>query len=141
MASYRRAVPVLQAADVARSVRWYRDVLGFEADPFPKDHPHSFAILRREGAEIMLQCSDRGAGAHSAASPVDREFLWSVYLRISGTTVLDLAAAVKKKTEILRGPERMFSGLVELEIGDPDGHRVCLGGEAPAGAGVPVRKD
>ena len=58
------------------------------------------------------------------------------YLRIAGTAVLDVAAAVESKTTVLRGPERMFYGLVEFEVCDPDGYRVCVSGDAPAGANV-----
>jgi hypothetical protein len=64
------------------------------------------------------------------------EFVWSVYLRVAGTAVLDVAAEVESKTIILRGPERMFYGLVEFEVCDPDGYRVCVSGDAPAGANV-----
>lgn len=134
MATFQRAVPVLQVADVARSVRWYGDVLGFAAETFPPAPPYSFAILTRDGAEIMLQCGD--PPRPGAADP---EFLWSAYLRTLGTAILDLAAAVGAKTPILRGPERMFYGLVEFEVCDPDGYRVCVSGDAPAGSSVKVR--
>jgi catechol 2,3-dioxygenase-like lactoylglutathione lyase family enzyme len=134
MSSYQRAVPVLQVANVETSLRWYVDVLGFTANTFPKDPPYSFAILRRDGAEIMLQCSDEGLAESSRKS--DPEFLWSVYLRVAGTAVLEVAAAVEKKAQVLRGPERMFYGLVEFEICDPDGYRICVGGETPPGANV-----
>ena len=49
------AVPVLRVASVARSMAWYVDVLGFSPDPVgPPDNPF-FAILRRDGVEIMYQ--------------------------------------------------------------------------------------
>jgi hypothetical protein len=35
----------------------------------------------------------------------------------------------------------MFYGLVEIELLDPDGHRVCVGGVAPAGASVEPRRE
>jgi len=50
-----QAVPVLQVADVAASARWYRNVLGFDADPFPAKPPYQFAILRHGDTELMLQ--------------------------------------------------------------------------------------
>ena len=53
-----RAVPVLQVADLGRSIDWYAVAFGFEPDPFPKDPPHGFAILRRDGAEMMLQVGE-----------------------------------------------------------------------------------
>jgi hypothetical protein len=141
MSSYHRAVPVLQVANVENSLRWYVDVLGFTPDTFPKSPPYSFAILRRDEAEIMLQCAGEPEKARSSERSPDPEFLWSVYLRILGTAILDVAAALEKKTQLLRGPERMFYGLVEFELCDPDGHRVCVGGEAPPSAKVKVREE
>jgi len=135
MAPYQRAVPVLQVADVEKSLHWYFDVLGFTPDPFPEKPPYSFAMLRRDEAEIMLQGADRPRSAHSPRSP-DPVFVWTVYLRVNGTKILDIAAAVEKTTQLLRGPERMFYGLVEFEIRDPDGYRVCVSGEAPPGTNV-----
>jgi catechol 2,3-dioxygenase-like lactoylglutathione lyase family enzyme len=141
MAAYQRAVPVLQVASVETSLRWYVDVLGFTPDAFPKTPPYSFAILRRDGAEIMLQCADEPRVASSSERKADPEFLWSVYLRVAGVEVLEVAAAVEKKAQLLRGPERMFYGLVEFELCDPDGYRVCVGGEAPQGANVKVHEE
>jgi catechol 2,3-dioxygenase-like lactoylglutathione lyase family enzyme len=141
MSEYQRAVPVLQVANVETSLRWYVDVLGFKPDTFPSSPPYSFAILRRDGAEIMLQCADEARVASSSERKSDPEFLWSVYLRVAGTAVLDVAAAVEKKAQLLRGPERMSYGLVEFEVCDPDGFRVCVGGEASPGANVKVHEE
>ena len=141
MSSYQRAVPVLQAANVETSLRWYVDVLGFTANTFPQSPPYSFAILRRDDAEIMLQAAHEPSIASSSKRVADPEFRWSVYLRISGTSVLDVAAAVEKKAQLLRGPEKMFYGLVEFEVCDPDGYRICVGGEAPPGANVKSHKE
>jgi catechol 2,3-dioxygenase-like lactoylglutathione lyase family enzyme len=141
MASYQRAVPVLQVADVEKSLRWYVDVLGFTPDPFPKSPPYSFAILRRDGAEIMLQCADETGTVGLPKRPVDPAFRWSIYLRIAGTAILDVAAAAGKSVQLLRGPERMVYGLVEFELCDPDGYRICVSGEAPAGSTVKAREE
>jgi catechol 2,3-dioxygenase-like lactoylglutathione lyase family enzyme len=141
MASYQRAVPVLQVASVEKSVRWYVDVLGFAANPFPKSPPYSFAILRRDGAEIMLQCTDETGTGSSATRPADPTFRWSIYLRIAGAAILDVAAEAGKRAPLRRGPERMVYGLVEFELCDPDGYRVCVSGEAPADATVKAREE
>ena len=141
MAEYQRAVPVLQVVDVARSMRWYREVLGFAGGGFPEDPPHTFAILTRDGAEIMLQCASAPRGPRPAGATSDPEFLWSVYLRVGGAAILEIAAEAGKKAPILRGPERMFYGMVEAELCDPDGYRICLGGEAPAGADIPMHRE
>jgi len=140
-ASYQRAVPVLQVANVEKSLRWYVDALGFTPHPFPKSPPYSFAILRRDGAEIMLQCADETGSAGAPKHLADPEFRWSIYLRIAGTAILDVAAAAGPRAQLLRGPERMVYGLVEFELGDPDGYRVCVSGEAPAGITVQAREE
>jgi hypothetical protein len=43
-------------------------------------------------------------------------------------------------TPLVRGPERMFYGLVEFEVIDPDGYRICVSGSVPA-AGVPDARE
>ena len=88
MPEYQRAVPVLQVTNVESSVRWYADVLGFVPNTFPANPPYSFAILRRDGAEIMLQCPEELASSTRKPAPA---FVWSVYLRVAGTMVLDVA--------------------------------------------------
>ena len=135
MVRLERAVPVLQVADVGRSMAWYATVFGFEPDPFPKDPPHGFAILRRDGAEMMLQAGE-------TARPHDpKEEGWTVYLRVAGDGLLDLAESTRRVTTLVRGPERMFYGLVEFEILDPDGYRICVSGAVPASANVPPARE
>lgn len=130
-----RAVPVLQVADVGRSIDWYVAAFGFDPDPFPPNPPHGFAILRRDGAEMMLQ-------AGTSSRPIDaKEEGWTVYLRIEGERLLELADSVRQVTPLVRGPERMFYGLVEFEVLDPDGYRICVGGSVPAGANVPAARE
>jgi len=89
----------------------------------------------------MLQCASELREEHSRERARDPEFLWTVYLRITGTAILDVAAAVEPKAQLLRGPERMSYGLVEFELCDRDGYRVCVGGEAPLGADVKVHEE
>jgi catechol 2,3-dioxygenase-like lactoylglutathione lyase family enzyme len=138
MPRLQRAVPVLQVKDVARSIDWYVKLFGFEADPFPATPPFGFAMLRRDDAEIMLQCSD-APPALKSTTPADAG--WAVYLRTSGDDLLELAAAVRRVTPVRRGPERMFYGLVEFEVEDPDGYRVCVSGSLPASANVPLARE
>ena len=51
----RSTTPVFLVGDIASTMLWYRENLGFEADAFPKSPPHAFAILSRDGVQIMLQ--------------------------------------------------------------------------------------
>ena len=130
-----RAVPVIQVGDVGRSIDWYVARFGFDADPFPKNPPYGFAMLRRDGAELMLQ-----AGTSSRAAQAKEEG-WTVYLRIAGDGLLELAESVRRTTPLVRGPERMSYGLVEFEVIDLDGYRICVSGSVPAGADVPAARE
>jgi catechol 2,3-dioxygenase-like lactoylglutathione lyase family enzyme len=141
MASYQRAVPVLQVASVEKSVRWYADVLGFAANPFPKSPPYSFAILRRDGAEIMAPVRRRDGHRGLGDAPGR-----------SGVSLVDLPSdrgsrdprrrrRGREEGAAAAGPERMVYGLAEFELCDPDGYRVCVSGEAPAGTTVKAREE
>ena len=132
---FDRAVPVLQVADVGRSIDWYVATFGVEADPFPPKPPYGFAILRRDSIEMMLQHDDQPLSAGASDEG------WAVYLRIAGDGLLDLARSVRRSTPLVRGPERMFYGLVEFEVIDPDGHRICVSGAVPGDADVPVARE
>lgn len=131
MSTFTRAVPVLQVRDVERSIEWYEDVFHFVADPFPDKPPFGFAMLTRDDAEVMLQCAEAGAAPPASEG-------WTVYLRTSGEDFLQMAKSVARAAPLLRGPERMFYGLVEFEVADPDGYRVCVSGEVPLAVAVPA---
>jgi hypothetical protein len=89
----------------------------------------------------MLQCADETGTVGSPKRPVDPAFRWSNYLRIAGAAILDFAAAAGQRALLLRGPERMVYGLVEFELCDPDGYRICISGEVPAGITVKAREE
>jgi len=116
-----QAVPVLRVTDVARSIEWYRNNLGFTGDPFPAIPPYQFAILRHGTVELMLRHDtppDR---------PKPRQYDWDVYLRREGSQFREVFAAFSARGIVTRRLERMFYGLAEFEITDPDGYLLCLG--------------
>lgn len=111
---------MLRVADVARSIEWYRGTLGFVGDPFPARPPHEFAILRDGQVELMLR---RGS---PPVRPQPRPYDWDVYLRREGAGFREVFAAFKARGIVTRRLERMFYGLAEFEITDPDGYVICL---------------
>ena len=114
------AVPLLRVANVARSIEWYHLTLGYVGDPFPAKPPHAFALLRHGQTELMLR---------RATSPVrspPRPYDWDVYLRLEGSRFRELFAQFNARGIVTRRLERMFYGLAEFEITDPDGYVICL---------------
>ena len=130
--TFAATVPVLQVSNVAASMRWYRDVLGFDGSAFPKEEPYAFALLCRDGSEIMLQSSRDAPVSHG----------WAVYIRVTSNELLELAAHVRARAPLSREPERMPYRDVEFSVADPDGHEIVLGEQLPDDAEVrSVRAD
>lgn len=128
--NFATAVPVLQVSDVARSVHWYREVLGFDAWTFPESEPYSFALLTRDTCELMLQVCHE--------TPVSRG--WAVYIRLKGSELLDLAEHVRARVPLSREPERMPHCDVEFSVADPDGHEIVLSERLDDEISVPSAK-
>jgi catechol 2,3-dioxygenase-like lactoylglutathione lyase family enzyme len=59
----RSVAPTLPVQEVERAARWYSEVLGFRAHLFPGTPPYVFAVLERDGVEIMLQATPAEAAA------------------------------------------------------------------------------
>jgi len=116
----QQVVPVLRVRDVARSMEWYRGILGFVGDPFPATPPHGFAILRQGQVELMLR---RGSPPERSAP---RPYDWDVYLRREGDRFREVFAAFAARGIVTRRLERMPYGQAEFEITDPDGYVLCL---------------
>jgi uncharacterized glyoxalase superfamily protein PhnB len=127
-----KAIPVLEVADVAASMSWYREMLGFSADSFPVTPPHQFAILRHGQTELMLRSGT------SKALPGQRQYKWDVYLRLGGGQVRQLFAELTSRGVVSRRLERMFYGLAEFEIKDPDGYVLCLAEELADSQDLPT---
>lgn len=117
------AVPVFRVASVARSMAWYGAVLGFEADAVGPPHDPVFAILRRDGVELMLQ-KVRSAVAAPRASG-DPEGGWDVYLRIDDVDAI--RERLRTKVPNLGAIIDREYGCRELMLADPDGHVIVLG--------------
>lgn len=120
MSQFVAIVPVLRVTDVERSIVWYREILGFEADPFPDVPPYEFCILRRDATELMLRRSP------DPVVRARRSYDWDVYIRLAGEELVPLLDRARKRTPLVRGPELMPYGQVEFELEDPDGYRVCV---------------
>jgi uncharacterized glyoxalase superfamily protein PhnB len=123
----KAAVPTFWVPDVAATLRWYSENLGFQiAGTFPKEAPYAYASMNRDGAEIMLlsfpgyQKPDL-----SARRP---QGLWDAYLRVSGVQALYDTVLGK---EFVRMPlKQQRYGDREFEVRDLNGYVLVFGGGA-----------
>jgi catechol 2,3-dioxygenase-like lactoylglutathione lyase family enzyme len=130
-AVFRFSVPVLRVRDVGATVAWYRRHLGFAAEPFPDRAPHEFAIIERDGVQLLVR-----RATSSGRSATDGHTGWDLYLWADGVDFTRLAASLSA-AEIVRPLTPMGTSLVELEIRDPDGYVLCIGGPASAASPPP----
>jgi predicted enzyme related to lactoylglutathione lyase len=106
------ANPILSVADMARSLRYYVEVLGFENADWGGD---DFTCVTRDGAGIYLCEGDQGqSGTWVWIGVGDVESLHEEY-KARGAT-------------ILHSPEN-FPWACEMKIGDPDGHVLRFGSD------------
>lgn len=125
-AVFRFSVPVLRVRDVAATVAWYRRHLGFTAEAFPDHGPREFAIIERDGVQLLVRRALDGRGGADGHSG------WDLYIWVDGVDFDRLEAAMVLSGELVRPVTPMGSSMAELEIRDPDGYVLCIGGTARA---------
>jgi uncharacterized glyoxalase superfamily protein PhnB len=112
------AAPTFIVDDVGATIRWYQAELSFAAHPFPENEPWVFAILARDGIEIMLQ---RIAGYQKPdLSPLRPAGVWDAYIRMRG--VKELYESLRGKTFIRMPLRKQPYGDWEFEVRDPNGY-------------------
>lgn len=126
-AVFRFSVPVLRVKDVATTVAWYQRHLGFVADAFPDRGAREFAILERDGVQLLVRRT-----AEAERNP-DGHAGWDLYLWVDGLDFNRVQASLTLAGDIVRPISPMGASMAELEARDPDGYVLCIGG--------PVRSD
>lgn len=123
------AVPTFWVPDVAATLRWYSENLGFRiAGTFPKQAPYAYASLQRDAAEIMLlSLPGYQKPDLSAQRP---QGLWDAYLRVSG--VRTLYEEVRGREFVQMPLKLQRYGDWEFEVRDLNGYVLVFGGGADA---------
>jgi catechol 2,3-dioxygenase-like lactoylglutathione lyase family enzyme len=121
------AVPTFLASDVAATVSWYADNLGFVlAGHFPDTQPYAYASLQRDGAEIML------LSLEGYSKPDIRHLrpvgFWDAYIRTDG--VAALYETVRGQPFVVMELTKQNYGDTEFEVLDPNGYTIVFGGAA-----------
>ena len=118
MAELRSVAVCFPVADIAATIRWYEEQLGFIGYPFPPAEPHVFAILRRDDIEIMLQ---RITGYEKPDIYRSRNGgVWDAYIRVEG--VKDLYESVREEATIVQPLRHQPYGNWEFEVKDLNGY-------------------
>jgi len=111
--------PVFVVSNLLRSVDFY-ERLGF-TDKSLFGNPPTFAMVTRNGFDVMLSL----AATPDEVRPNGKA--WDLHLRIADASA-EQAALEAAGIRIDRGPKlKEDYGMIELEVLDPDGYRICLG--------------
>ena len=135
----RSAMPCFLVPDVAKSVAWYRDVLGFRNGGVWGEGDEVFGIADM-GDGLGFHFKSAGAFMPELdAAPTPKTARLDAYIRMHGDTIRPLDAALRKAgVRVLGEPRDQPWQQRELLVQDPDGHVLCFGGdltgEWPAGA-------
>jgi catechol 2,3-dioxygenase-like lactoylglutathione lyase family enzyme len=119
--SFKKIMPVLRVAEMAKSVDWYTQRLGFElAWRSANDGDGENAMLQAGETSLMLS-----TGSHLGAKPA---FSGTLYFETEG--VRELFARLKNQVEIVWPLETMEYGTIEFGIHDFDGYTLAFSEEA-----------
>ena len=114
--------PVLLVADLERSLTFWRDQLGFEAEVY--GDPPDFAAVRRDDAAILLALTDQPDGI--VPNWKIQQNIWNVYIRVDDADAIYaevLEGGAKIDYTIYDAPH----GFREFGVQDPDGHDIAFG--------------
>ena len=110
--TFECANPILSVADLARSLKYYVEVLGFSNADWGGD---DFTCVTRGNAAIYLSEGDQGhPGTWVWIGVGDVSLLYEEY-KARGVTILQ--------------PPESFPWALEMKVGDPDGHVLRFGSD------------
>ena len=137
----RGLTPLLQVYDMPTSVRFYRDVLGFEVvttSPLLGEDRFHWALLRLGNAELMLNTAyefdtDRPAEPDRARKAAHGD----TGLFFGCPDVDAVYEELRRKAVTLKKPVITGYGMKQLYLRDPDGFGLCFQWPAEP-SGVPA---
>lgn len=120
-----KLTPNLIVADVARSIAFYRDVLGFNVETtVPDEAPYVFAIVRSGGVEIFLNAPGPAIEEYPAFR--DRPIGGTLTLFIEVKNIEAVHTALEVRVPVVSPLEKKWYGVTEFAFTDPDGYVITL---------------
>jgi predicted enzyme related to lactoylglutathione lyase len=117
--------PQFLVLDVESSLRYYRDVYGFQITNSTHEPP-VFGIVRRDGVGLHLK---RGIPQPRRTG----EEGWNAYFQVRGVDQL-CVDLLSNGAQVSRHPETKPYGMREFDTVDPDGYVLCFGEDVGASA-------
>jgi len=122
--------PNLIVSNVARSLAFYRDVLGFTVQTtVPDVDPFVFAIVQRGSVEVFLNAPEPAIAEYPAFG--NRPIGGTLTLFVHVTDVADAHAELQDKVRIVMPLQKKWYGVTEFAFEDPDGYIITFAEQTP----------
>jgi uncharacterized glyoxalase superfamily protein PhnB len=132
MSRFTSVTPNLVVRDLARSLAFYRDVLGFTISmSVPDAPPYVFVGLERDGVPVFL--NDVKAAEHDFPAMASTPAGGTCTMFFIVTDVDALHASIAPRATVVMPLKTQFYGMREFAVTDPDGHLITFA-ERVAGA-------
>jgi len=132
MVKFESVTPNLLVRDVAKSLAFYHDVLGFTiGETVPDKEPFVFVWMKHGDVSVFLNDINAAAHDYPAAASLPQGGTAALFFII--TDVDGYHAEVAPKTKVIMPLKTQFYGLREFAVTDPDGHIITFA-ERVAGA-------
>lgn len=119
----RKVTPTLKSADLAATLRFYRDLLGFTVDTlWPDADAPSYLLLDHGPVSLAFYRDEEGREGAPALTG-------QLYLDVDDARAV--LARLEGHAEPLWGPEVYHYGRLEFAVRDPDGTIVTFGQPVP----------
>jgi len=125
MTRFTSITPNLVVRDLAASLAFYRDVLGFTITmSVPDAAPYVFVGLERDGVPVFL--NDVAAAVHDFPAMASTPAGGTCTMFFIVTEVDALHDAVAPKATVVMPLKTQFYGMREFAVSDPDGHVITF---------------
>jgi uncharacterized glyoxalase superfamily protein PhnB len=126
----KKLTPNLIVSDVARSIAFYRDVLGFEVTAtVPETAPYVFAAVQCGPIEIFLNAPDPAIAEYPAFK--DRPIGGTLTLFIEVARIKQTYESLKGAVKVVMPLEHKWYGVTEFAFVDPDGYVITFAERDP----------
>ena len=120
-----KLTPNLVVSDVARSMAFYRDRLGFEVETtVPDAAPYVFAIVRSGQVQIFLNAPEPATEEYPSFKDRQLGGTFTMYIEVTGIERIydELKALVPIRVSL----ETKWYGVAEFVVADPDGYLITF---------------
>jgi len=123
--TYKKLTPNLLVADVARSLAFYVDVLGFSrGQTVPEEAPFVFASVVSGAVEIFFNEMDTAAKEYPAFAGKPIGATGTMFIEMEHVEALH--DRLKSRAPIVMPLVTQWYGLKEFAIADPDGYVITF---------------